>query len=183
VAVLCLHLVHIPYWFDGILHWHYVFETAPLLLMLTAVGLADSCHTLRFWVSQRMAVAWVSLLVGVGLLPGWIALPEFGDISKVQAATEEQAFSRSHLAFFDRTMAADFVQRPALVLVDERGADPQLSYIINGPELDAEVIVCRRPDTDREIEELREAFPDRVFYEFDPEKLQFSSLPETSATE
>ncbi|MCA9007263.1 MAG: glycosyltransferase family 39 protein, partial [Planctomycetaceae bacterium] len=26
-SIVSLHVVHIPYWYDGIMHWHYVFET------------------------------------------------------------------------------------------------------------------------------------------------------------
>lgn len=36
-ALLSLHVAHIPYWYDGIMHWHYVFESCVLLTMIAAV--------------------------------------------------------------------------------------------------------------------------------------------------
>ena len=45
-AVLTLHAVHVPYWFTGIMNWHYVFETGPLLLLIFAV---TSQQLLRAW--------------------------------------------------------------------------------------------------------------------------------------
>ncbi|MBX3440450.1 MAG: hypothetical protein KF861_23370, partial [Planctomycetaceae bacterium] len=35
-SILSLHVVHIPYWFEGIMGWHYVFESAPFWLLLFA---------------------------------------------------------------------------------------------------------------------------------------------------
>ena len=35
-AIVSLHAVHVPYWFEGIMGWHYVFESAPLWVLLVA---------------------------------------------------------------------------------------------------------------------------------------------------
>jgi hypothetical protein len=56
-AIVALHAVHIPYWFEGIMGWHYVFESAPLWLLLVAEATRRLCsaweqsgHTpLRWW--------------------------------------------------------------------------------------------------------------------------------------
>src|SRR5271155_19137 len=40
-SVVSLHVVHVPYWFVGIMGWHYVLETAPLLLLLFAITSRD----------------------------------------------------------------------------------------------------------------------------------------------
>ncbi|APZ92780.1 ArnT family glycosyltransferase [Fuerstiella marisgermanici] len=175
-ATVCLHAVHVPYWFDGIMHWHYVFETAPLMLMLTAVGIADATTTVSQRTSPRLAVAWTGMFVGVSLLPGWVSLPEFGDTSKASAAIQEQAFSRTRFAYFNNAVRSESMQKPALVLVDERDTDPQLSYVINPPDLQGPVLICRRPATDQEIQDLRQEFPDRTLYVFDPNDLRFRPI-------
>ena len=76
---------------------------------------------------------------------------------------------------FRQTVNRDLIQKPALVLVDERNTDPQLSYIINPPGLDGDVIVCRRPDTDGDIFSLKSAFSDRSIYVFTPSTSVFDS--------
>ena len=85
--------------------------------------------------------------------------------------------------YFNRTIADPAIRKPALILVDERGSDPQLSYIINPPTLDSEVLVCRDPSTAPELAELRAAFPDRTFYRFDPRILGFAPVAEPGDAE
>lgn len=170
-SIVTLHLVHVPYWFDGILHWHYVFETAPLLLIVTAVGLCSAASVLRKQVG-RIGVAWVVALALAGLVPGWIQLPMFQNVSRISAAISEQAYSRTRMQFFRQLLSTSDLKRPALVLVDESGTDPQLSYIINPPDYKAEILTCRRPSSEAEILELQQAFVDRTLYIFNPSKFQ-----------
>ena len=172
-SFVTLHLVHIPYWYDGIMHWHYVFETAPLLLMMSAMGFVRTAGDLKLMVSARDAVLWTVCLVLAGLLPGWVRLPMFENVSKVSAAINEQSFSRVRFEQFRRAVEAPDIRKPALVLVDEMNADPQLSYIINPPELNSDVIVCRQPTTASEIDELQVAFANRTIYLFDPRTFSF----------
>ena len=167
-SILTLHLVHIPYWYDGIQNWHYVFESCVPLLVLAAIGSSWVVTQLTDQQSRLSARVWVSALLLSGLIPCWVRLPMFDDTSKVGAAVSELAFSRVRLHQFREEFGSSRYVKPALVLVDERGTDPQLSYIINSPDLDDDVIVCRRPKTEAEVGELRAAFPDRTIYHFDP---------------
>lgn len=178
MSIVSLHAVHIPYWFDGILHWHYVFETAPLMLMLVAVGFSSAFDGLRRLTGPRTARLWLAALAGASLLPGWVSAESFWGPSKVTLAAGEQAFSRIRMERFRRLTTAGTINRPALILVDESGSDPQLSYIVNPPDLKAELLVCRRPADDSGLAELRTIFPDRCFYDFDPRTF---SLVEHSA--
>ena len=166
-AFVCLHLVHIPYWFDGILHWHYVFETAPLLIMLATIGWATATEQMSTALG-RVAPLWTCALILGGLLPGWIPLPMFQDTSKVAAAISEQSFSRVRMLQFQQQTQADSIRRPALILVDESASDPQLSYIINPPDYDSQVLVCRLPASAERLAEVKSAFADRTCYVFDP---------------
>lgn len=176
LSIISLHLVHIPYWYDGIMHWHYVFETAPLMLMLAAVGLrnsADFMRALRIKLSMRL---WLLALIAAGLLPNWVNAESFWGPSRVSQAVSEQAFSRVRFELFNRLVNSPAVHRPCLILIDERNSDPQLSYIVNRPDMLGDVLICRHPDTMAEIPELSRAFPERFVYVFDPETFQLSEF-------
>lgn len=173
-AVVTLHLVHLPYWFDGIMHWHYVFETAPLILMLTGIGLVIACERLSRMIAARWALTWTALLVAVVLLPGWTSSETLWGTSKVHEAVSEQSFARTRKLQFQLMTESAAADRRIVVMVDESRSDPQLSYVINPPRLDSAVLVCRRPTTLTEIEELQHRFADRNFYSFDPETFKFS---------
>ena len=175
-AVITMHLAHVPYWFDGIMHWHYVFETAPLMLMLCGVGLSAAVRVLQKHTSLSASLVWCVIVVAAGLVPAWIRLPFCDNTSKISAAVNEMSFARARLHAFRQHIESGDGKRPALVLVDERGSDPQLSYVINDPQLRSELIVCRLPETDAEIAELRDAFPDRTLYRFSPKSMQFEEL-------
>ena len=176
-GIATLHVVHVPYWFDGIMHWHYVFETAPLLLMLTAAGLVNAFEQLKLSLGRRAALSWLTAFVLAGLVPGWIALPLYNNVSKASAAISELSFSRRRFEVFHRMLQQPSIRKPALILVDETGTDPQLSYIINPPDRDASVLIGRRPKTDTELQELQAAFDDRTLYIFDPTAMRFEPLP------
>ena len=175
-SVLSLHLVHVPYWFDGIMHWHYVFETAPLILILVADGLVSAVNVVAEVTSRRIATAWVASLLLAALVPGWVSVDITWGVSKVTAAVSELSYSRKRFQLFEEVVQSPRIRRPALILVDESSADPQLSYIINKPDLSSDVLVARRPETDAELTELQEAFPDRSMYAFDPQAFVISPI-------
>ena len=168
-SVVSLHTVHVPYWFNGIMEWHYVFETAPLLLMLAVVGFERGLRTLSSIASHRTATVWFVIFTAGGLIPGWVTMTPFTERSKVDQAVSQLAFSRIRLDYFNRVNASELVKKPALVMVDETNSNPQLSYIINPPSMNSEVIVCRLPESENEVHELAAAFPERNLYVFVPE--------------
>jgi hypothetical protein len=167
-SVLTLHLVHVPYWFVGIMHWHYVFETAPLLLLLAGVGLYSAAGQLAEFLPRKVAVGWIVCLVAAGLLPGWFAIPVFAGQSKVGGAVSELSFARTRFEYFNATVESAAIHKPALILIDERDADPQLSYVINSPDLNSAVLKCRHPTSRQEVQNLQAAFPERTIYTFSP---------------
>ena len=167
-SVLTLHLVHVPYWFVGIMHWHYVLETAPLLLLLAGAGLYAAAGQLAEFLPRKVAVGWIVCLVAAGLSPGWFAMPVFADQSKVDGAVSELSFARTRFEYFNATVASAAIRKPALIMIDERDADPQLSYVINPPDLESAVLKCRYPTSRQEVQDLQAAFPARTIYTFNP---------------
>lgn len=175
-AVLTMHLVHIPYWFVGILHWHYVFETAPLLLILAAAGWNVAHQRLCSHIGARWSIAWLVSLAGASLIPVWFNCEFLWGTGQVTMVVSEQSFSRVRYEQFQRLIHSSSVQHPSLVLVDERQSDPQLSYIVNPPDYTGDVLVCRRPENDAALAELKAKFTDRAFYEFDPASFRLTPL-------
>ena len=175
-SVLALHAVHIPYWYDGIMHWHYVFETAPLLIMLATFGLRAASLTLQTWLGTRLSSLWLTSLLLASLIPNWFDADTFWGPSRVTTAFREQAFSRVRFEYFRRLTMSTQIQHPALILVDEGSSNPQLSYIINPPDLSGEVIVCRLPNDASIVDELTNAFPDHHLYAFNPETFELSPI-------
>lgn len=175
-SVLSLHAVHVPYWYDGIMHWHYVFETAPLLMMLATCGLCVTHDVLRARTGSRWAAGWIVALLLSSLIPNWFDAETLWGPSRVTTAYREQSFSRVRFEYFRMLTNSDRIQHPALILVDERGSNLQLSYIINPPDLSGDVIVCRLPEDPHVIDELAAAFPDRPLYVFNPETFELKPL-------
>ena len=176
LSVISLHAVHVPYWFDGIMHWHYVFESAPVLLMLCATGAAVSWDYLSSRLNARTAFVWVIVLLASGWLPGWLTVDGAWGASKVKLAVGELAFSKVRMDQFQWLIHSSGVLKPALILVDESDSDPQLSFIINPPDLRGDVLVCRLPQQKDTLAELKSAFADREFYRFDPHAFVLISI-------
>ncbi|MCH2201958.1 MAG: glycosyltransferase family 39 protein [Fuerstiella sp.] len=175
-SVLTLHLVHVPYWFSGIMHWHYVFETAPLILTLAAAGFSLLTREISQGVPHRVRRFWLISFLLAALLPGWLTAEAMWGPSKISSATSELAWSRRQFEKFNRMVNLPAVTKPAIVLVDETASDPQLSYIINDPEYQNDVLVARLPGTPDEINELQDSFPDRTFYRFDPRSVTLTPI-------
>ena len=86
-----MHVVHIPYWFDGIMHWHYVFETGPLwcLLFAAATFVLISCWR----TAERTAMnVWWAVVVAVAVMVSHIPLDPFWRVSLLEVGTKEIAF-------------------------------------------------------------------------------------------
>ena len=177
-SVASLHLVHIPYWYDGIMGWHYVFETAPLLLMLCIAGAKACAECLDDVIGERMAIFWVVSLILASWFPGWMRLDTGWGASRVGQAINQLSYSRSRMQQFRWLMDSPAVKKPALILVDESGSDPQLSFIVNSPDLTGDWIVCRLPASEKQMDDLKNAFAGRFFYRFDPLTFALNSVNE-----
>ncbi|MDA1014621.1 MAG: glycosyltransferase family 39 protein [Planctomycetota bacterium] len=162
-AIVCLHLAHLPYWYDGIMHWHYVFESAPLWLLVFAGG---SVRFIRVWLREsrlRLPVWWIGI-VAVALIPQYVHVDGFWQ-SRVHAEVQSTAFAGRKHDTFRKTVAAEIRQLPAIVLVKRNHSDLHIDYVINEPTLDAEILFGRYRD-DCESEVARH-FPARTIYVYD----------------
>jgi len=179
-ALLCLHLVHIPYWYVGIMNWHYVFETSLLWCLVFAGA------TQRVWSDWRhqgrslMQVWWCGL-VSAALLPGYVALPPFWSSSRLQVAVEMVSFSRMQYDRFQRVLEPlrrdiQYSGTPALVLIDADHADTHIDYVNNHPALTADILIGRYNPAVSGMAELQRGFPRRSIYVYDPGSGRLRSL-------
>ncbi|HUG19908.1 MAG TPA: hypothetical protein VMM56_13075, partial [Planctomycetaceae bacterium] len=168
-SILSIYLVHVPYWFSGIMDWHYVLESSlPALLMLAYV-------TSVMWDSwgqsgrQGLRLWWFGMLAAP-LLTMYIPAGEMWAASRMRLAVEEVAFSRIRYQRFDELLAENLGNRKALVLIKHDPADVHIDYVTNVPSLDAAILRGRsdegKPSAEK-VKELQNAFPDREIWYFD----------------
>ena len=162
-SIVCLHLAHVPYWYDGIMHWHYVFESAALWLLVFAGG---SSRFIRKWSRERRyaMLPWWLGVVAVSLIPQYLTVESLWQ-SRVKVEIHTTAFSRKKHQSFRATVAAHVHQLPAIVLVKPSPQDLHIDYIINEPRLNADILFGRYRDHCET--HVAEHFPERTIYVYD----------------
>ena len=160
-AVLTMHAVHVPYWFTGIMNWHYVFETGPLLLLVFAV---TSQQLFLVWRQSRrfLMPAWWTTLTVAAVVTNWFPFDPFWSVSRIAGGVEEVAFSRLHYAGFQRMIDETVAERPALLLIEPDPADRSIDYVYNDPDLSAPVIRGRYVPGKTDLAKVHAAFPNRA---------------------
>lgn len=165
LAVMSLHLVHIPYWFDGIMHWHYVFETGPLwLLLLAGVSLKvkEVCDSLNPW----LFTGWMLFLV-VSVLPSYWSVGKGDPLwfsSKLGLGVDEISMSRIDQKNF-RERAKRIAGKDRILLLIEHDPTVQhIDYVVNDPSWDAQILYGRYRSDLYTDQEILKAFPKRKCY-------------------
>ncbi|MFV0442630.1 MAG: hypothetical protein ACK5Q5_03560 [Planctomycetaceae bacterium] len=170
-AIVSLHLVHIPYWYAGIMDWHYVLESAPYWLLLCGVATSD----LAAW-SRGVGVRWPRLwwggVLGTAVAVNTVTLPlattPDGEWllwrGRIPAMIPELRFARglySHVANEIEQLRGD---SPAVVLVLPDPTDRSLDFVTNRPSQWETVLRVRVPSDEQTPEGLRHIaglFPQR----------------------
>lgn len=165
-SVVSLHAVHVPYWFVGIMGWHYVLETAPLLLLLFAL---TSRELAAVWTASGRIVMpiWWAALLASAVVTNWIPFDPFWSDSCVDSRVVEVAFARLRYEGFQRMLDQLVTRRPALVLIEADPADRSLDYVVNDPQLGAPILRARYRPGKTDLAQVRAAFPNRTLYFFD----------------
>ena len=162
-AVISLHLAHVPYWFAGIRDWHYVFESAPYLLLIAAGVTACFWGEWRIRGRVGMIVWWSGFLV-LSLWMSYGPLPGDSGPPLVQSALVDDIWARRNYATFDRLLEHAVTDRPALVLIAGDPSDRHMDFVTNRPDLESEILRGRfRPDQ-APLEDVLESFSDRSIY-------------------
>lgn len=158
-SIVTLHLVHVPYWFVGIMNWHYVFESGPMWLLIIA-GVTSILKQSNFRLFYRW---WLGLLC-LTVLMNWTTI---GNFSKIDSAVAELAFPRLKYNQFNEMLNSQVQSKPALVMIQADPADRSMDYVNNDPQLDSEILLGRyRPEL-RTLDEIQKLFPERTIYLYD----------------
>lgn len=177
LSIFSLFAVHVPFWFVGIMEWHYVLEAAPLWLLL--VGAAGS--DLRSWCIERVGrgprLAWFGLLttaVAVNTLSVPLSTTADGTWwlwqARLPRLMDEIGFARGKYEQVRQRITEFRHGRRAVLLVIPDPVDRSLDYVTNEPSLAADVIRVRVPAGETQpstLQAIAELFPDRVPLLFD----------------
>ena len=172
-SIVSLHIVHLPYWFEGIMGWHYVFETAPLWAIVLGVVTADfirqCCETghtaLRWW--------WGGVLL-TSLAIAWVTVPPLWP-GRVPVGLIELRYSRSKYAEVVELFRQQIPDR-AIVFIRADAADRHIDYVFNTPSLDSMILRARAPESEADLQRAITLFPDRTPWLFDATSSQLKRL-------
>jgi hypothetical protein len=172
-GVLTLHAVYFPYWYDGIMHWHYVYESAVLWIVLAAI--AVSIVITEAWTARaRLFPALLLLLWGMSVA-GQVTPLGSTEPGLLARNVAELRFAKRKQAGFRALVATEVRVRPAVVVVQADPSDRHLDYVANPARLDGEVLIVRALPPDEtspdapsaSLTRYREWFPGRAVYLFD----------------
>ncbi len=168
-AILSLHAVHVPYWYVGIMGWHYVFESAPLWCLLLA---AATQSLFAAWTTARRGglKIWWLCLIGLSLAgsyfgPAGLWRPRIEDgIGSIAHPRQQQAEVR-------RWIEASVDERPALVLIDQHETEAShLDFVTNDPGLTSEILLAHLRLGETDLAAITRDFPDRSVYVASPHR-------------
>ncbi len=163
-AMISLHLVHIPYWYDGIMHWHYVFESAPLLLLIFARSTQLLTYNARIRERHWTAIWWIALPL-ISLTISYTTFEPFWN-SNMSAGISEVKFARKQHAEFNQLLERHIKQK-AVVFIKKKPDDLHLDFVINHPALDSRILRAHWLPRKYSVAQLQKFFPDRKLYLID----------------
>jgi len=169
-GIISLHAVHIPYWYAGIMGWHYVFETLILWTLLSG-GIID--RLLSQWrnMARPFRAVWLSGLIALTMAANLVTLPGIWT-SKLQRGAATIRFSREKHGLFQRWVAQETAGRPALVLVGPHRDEGHVEYVNNDPGLTGRLLVGRSIPGQTDLDQIARDFPNRDVYVCDPDRHQ-----------
>lgn len=164
-GILGLFAVYFPYWFDGIMHWHYVYESAPLWIVLAAVSLSVIAR--QAWSShKKLVVVMGILLVAMSALDQVAPLAGLGP-TRLAVGVSELRFSKTKYKAMDAILREQVRQRPAVVAVIADPDDRHIDFVSNPARLDGEVIRVRYLSEQYPLIQFAKWFPGRSVYTVD----------------
>ena len=172
-SIVSVHAVHVPYWFEGIMGWHYVFETAPLWLLVMAESTRRLCVSWRRTGRPAMPWCWAAL-IGVAVMVNLVTVRPVWP-ARLDRAVAEVQFPRERYAAFRQEIDVLRAGRPAIVFVIPDPADRSMDYVTNPPDLTGPVLVARIPDRDH-LRSAAKLFPDRQAFLFDALARRFEEI-------
>ncbi len=164
-AIVMLHLVHIPYWFVGIMNWHYVFETALLWLLIFA---GVTSQLFKFWQQTKRPwmPIWWSGMICIALFVAHQSFLPFWETSRLQAGMKQIVFARGGYFLAEHIILEEVKEKPALILFEQSESDVSMDFVFNHPALQSQILRGHYPETDQELQAIIKHFPNRSIYRF-----------------
>ncbi|WP_157605346.1 ArnT family glycosyltransferase [Schlesneria paludicola] len=166
-AIVSLHAVHVPYWYAGIMGWHYVFESVLSWALVLGLGTDLLVQDWRLRGRALMPVCWFFLLavslIGLYVPTQTVFGPKAGG-PRIAAGIGTIQYPRRQYAAFDQWLNANVTDRPALVLIEADPDDQHVDYVVNAPGLKAALLRARLSNGTTEFDAIARAFPDRAVY-------------------
>ncbi len=161
-AVVSLHAFHWPYWYVGIMGWHYVFETAPLICLLFGYATTRLVRTWRCQ-GQGLLVGWWPVL----LLLAWSGM--YLNVSEDRQSRWSRGvgsilYPRQQHALYRSWLAQQIGDQPALVLIDQSSSETHLDLVVNTPGLQDRVLFGRYRSGKTDLGAVIAAFPERSVF-------------------
>ena len=174
LAILSLHAMHVPYWYTGIMGWHYVFESAPLWCLLLGFSTDWLCRGWQKSGRWLMPVWWLVLLL-ISLGGDYLPIRHFAgpksSIPRIANAISTIKYPRKTYAEFNLWLDEHVVDRPALVLIETDLDDQHMDYVVNSPGLTDDVLRARfHGNKTNDLSSIVSAFPNRTIYLCDPKR-------------
>ena len=172
-GILGLHAAYFPYWYEGTLGFHYVFETIPLWALIYGLATAQLYRT--WWNERRYLLwPWWASLALLSLAATY--LPIHGKEAAIDSEIAQMTARRVDHARFLRLVNEQVTDKPALVLIDQGLVD---SFVVNSPGLDRPLIFGRYRPKVHSLAEIAHAFPERTIYLFDETARQIKRVVES----
>jgi hypothetical protein len=177
-SIMTLHLAHIPYWYDGILHLHYVFESGVLWCLVAAAASLILVRTFRSLGRPGMSVWWGAVLLA-SVLVNNLAVSPFWTVSRLGAGTSEFAFARQKQFVVRSLVEQSVTEKLAVILIRHDPADRHNDYVSNHPSLTGPILYGRLPmrhvtetpqlsgNEQLTVQNVIRAFPNRAVYVLD----------------
>lgn len=178
LSIVSLHALHIPYWYAGIMGWHYVFESVLPWCLLIGLG---TDLLLTDWKLNRRKVmpVWWGLLLLVSVagnyLPVRALIPVDTSLPKIAVGVGTIQYPRRRYADFDRWLESA-VKRPALVLIEIDPDDQHMDYVVTTPRLDDAILRARFYPGKTDLGEVSKSFPDRSIYLVHPKNKEIEFI-------
>lgn len=166
-SLIALHVIHIPYWYVGIMGWHYVFETAPIWCLV--LGLATDL-LIRDWESRArwLMPLWWWLLLAVSFAGNYVPTRQIAsslwESPRISIGVGSIRYPRRQYAEFNRWLESQVKDFPALVLIQPDPDDQHMDYVVNSPGLDTPILRARYRPGVTDLRAVTEQFPDRAIY-------------------
>lgn len=172
-SIVSLHVAHVPYWFSGIMHWHYVLESSICWVLLTGLTTHQLVTTALAASRDRLALLWPATIALAVVLNVTSYLPWY--VAEILGGASEIDFARTQYDRFFRSAEQIAGDSPAVVLVRPDESTPQIDYVVNEPGLDAQILYARVRPSDS-LPQVIALFPDRNAFLFDAASKQFQAI-------